>query len=459
MSILIVDDNATVQTVLRDILEATGHELHSAYTGEEGLDLLEREEVDVVLLDLMLPKLSGLEVLERAHERYPSVPIIVITAYSSVETAIEAMRRGAFHYLPKPFKNEEILVNVNKALEQRRLMQANERLLEELQRKYSFGAIIGKGPAMQKVFELIRLAAPSTSTILLTGESGTGKELAARAIHLNSRRAKGAFVPVNSGSMGPELLESHLFGHIRGAFTGAVSSKRGLFEVADGGSLFLDEVGTIPLDTQSKILRVIQEKEFMSLGGVETHKVDVRIIAATNISLERMVEEGRFRQDLFYRLNVISIPLPPLRERREDIPLLVEHFLRLYGTENNKPGLRVAPPALKVLLEYEWPGNVRELENCIERAVVLAQQDLLGRDLLPPHIARPTAAVRKPVLLGDKDFSFKKASDDYQRALIVEALDKCGGIQRRAAKLLKLQPSTFNIMIKRLKVPLPQREE
>ena len=197
----------------------------------------------------------------------------------------------------------------------------------------------------------------------------------------------------------------------------------------------------------------------MSLGGVETHKVDVRIIAATNISLERMVEEGRFRQDLFYRLNVISIPLPPLRERREDIPLLVEHFLRLYGTENNKPGLRVAPPALKVLLEYEWPGNVRELENCIERAVVLAQQDLLGRDLLPPHIARPTAAVRKPVLLGDKDFSFKKASDDYQRALIVEALDKCGGIQRRAAKLLKLQPSTFNIMIKRLKVPLPQREE
>jgi DNA-binding NtrC family response regulator len=459
MSILIVDDNSTVQTVLRDILEATGHELHSAYTGEEGLDLLEREEVDAILLDLMLPKMSGFEVLERVRERFPCVPVIVITAYSSVETAIEAMRRGAFHYLPKPFKNDEILVTVNKALEQRRLMQANARLLEELQRKYSFSSIIGKSDAMQKVFELIRLAAPSTSTILIAGESGTGKELAARAIHLNSRRAKGAFIAVNSGSMGPELLESHLFGHVKGAFTGAVSSKRGLFEVADGGSLFLDEVGTIPLDTQAKILRVIQEKEFMPLGGVGTRKVDVRIIAAANQPLERLVEEGRFRQDLFYRLNVISILLPPLRERREDIPLLVEHFLRLYGTENGKPGLRLAPAGLKALLEYDWPGNVRELENVIERAVVLSTQETLGRDLLPSHIGRPTAAARRPALLGEKDFSFKRASDDFQRALITEALEKCGGIQRRAAKLLKLQPSTFNIMIKRLKVPLPEKEE
>jgi two-component system response regulator PilR (NtrC family) len=459
MSILIVDDNATVQTVLRDILETTGQELLSAYTGEEGLDLIEREEVDVVLLDLMLPKLSGLEVLERARERYPSVPVIVITAYSSVETAIEAMRRGAFHYLPKPFKNDEILVNVHKALEQRRLMQANERLIEELQRKYSFGAIIGKSAPMQRVFELIRLAAPSTSTILITGESGTGKELAARAIHLNSRRARGAFVPVNSGSMGPELLESHLFGHVKGAFTGAVSSKRGLFEVADGGSLFLDEVGTIPLDTQAKILRVLQEKEFMPLGGVDTRKVDVRIIAATNTLLERLVEEGRFRQDLFYRLNVISIPLPPLRERREDIPLLTEHFLRVYGTENGKPGLQVAPAALKALMEYDWPGNVRELENCIERAVVLATQETLGRDLLPAHIGRPTAAARRPVTLGGKDFSFKQATDEFQRNLIAEALERCGGVQRRAARLLKLQPSTFNIMIKRLKVPLPEKEK
>jgi len=457
MNILIIDDNTTIQQVLRDILGGTGHEIFSAYTGEEGLALLDEEEVDTVLLDVMLPKMSGLEALERIKEKYPSVPVIVITAYSSVESAIEAMKRGAFHYIPKPFKNEEILINVHKALEQRQLMQANERLMEELKRRYSFSSIIGKSPAMARVFELIRLAAPSTSNILLTGESGTGKELAARAIHLNSRRAKNPFIPVNSGSMGPELLESHLFGHVKGAFTGAVVNKKGLFEAAEGGSLFLDEIGTIPLDTQAKILRVIQEKEFMPLGGIATKKADVRIIAATNARLEALVEEGRFRQDLFYRLNVISIPLPSLREHKEDIPLLVEHFLRLYGQENHKPGLSLTPGALRQLMEYDWPGNVRELENAIERGVVLATEGSIGPDLLPSHIGRPTRPLRKAAP-GEKDFSFKKVTEEYQRQLILEALDKAGGVQRRAARMLKIQPSTFNIMIKRLKIPLTPKE-
>jgi two-component system response regulator PilR (NtrC family) len=463
MNILIIDDNATLQQILRDILGGTGHELFSAYSGEEGLALLDEEEVDVVLLDVMLPKMSGLEALERIKEKYPSVPVIVITAYSSVESAIEAMKRGAFHYIPKPFKNEEILVNVNKALEQRRLMQANERLMEELKRRYSFSNIIGKSPAMARVFELIHLAAPSTSNILFTGESGTGKELAARAIHLNSRRAKNPFIPVNSGSMGPELLESHLFGHIKGAFTGAVANKKGLFEAAEGGSIFLDEIGNIPLDTQAKILRVIQEKEFMPLGGIATKKADVRIIAATNARLEALVEEGRFRKDLFYRLNVISIPLPPLRERKEDIPLLVEHFLRLYGQENQKARLAFKASSMRLLMDYDWPGNVRELENAVERSVVLATEEKIGPDLLPAQIkyaSRPLqpGAPSTPPTLGQREFSFYKATEEFQREMILEAMDRAGGIQRRAAAILRIQPSTFNIMLKRLKIPVTPKE-
>ena len=463
MSILIIDDHTTIQQVLRDILETTGHELFSAYTGEEGLAMLDDEEVDVVLLDVMLPKISGLEVLDRIKEKYPSVPVIVITAYSSVESAIEAMKRGAFHYLPKPFKNEEILVQVNKALEQRRLMQANERLMEELKRKYSFSNIIGKSSAMQKVFELIRLAAPSTSNILITGESGTGKELAARAIHLNSRRAKNPFVPVNSGSMMPQLLESHLFGHVKGAFTGAVANKKGLLEASEGGSIFLDEVGTIPMETQTKILRVIQEKEFMPLGGITTKKADVRIIAATNASLESMVEVGRFRQDLFYRLNVISIPLPPLRKRKEDIPLLVEHFLNLYGQENEKTHLSFKAGSMRLLMDYDWPGNVRELENAVERSVVLATDDKISPDLLPAQIkyaSRPLQAGAPPAphALGQREFSYYKATEEFQRELLLEAMDRAGGIQRRAAAMLRIQPSTFNIMLKRFKISIPPKE-
>ncbi|HSN67932.1 MAG TPA: sigma-54 dependent transcriptional regulator, partial [Thermoanaerobaculia bacterium] len=336
MRILIIDDEEVLREVLEAVLRREGFDVLSAASAEEGLSLLDREEVDLIILDMMLPGMSGAEALRVVKETDPDIPVVIITAYSSIDGAIDAMKRGAFHYIPKPFKNEEVILTVNKALEQRRLSRENQRLKEELSEKYSFSNIIGKSEPMRKIFELIRLAAPSRSNILLAGESGTGKELVAKAIHHASPRARMPFVTVNSGSLPPELLESNLFGHVKGAFTGAIATKRGLFEVADGGSIFLDEIGTINLETQAKLLRVIQEKEFMRLGSVETIRVDVRIIAASNIELADLVEAGLFREDLFYRLNVIKISLPPLRRRREDIPLLVSHFLHKYSEENRK---------------------------------------------------------------------------------------------------------------------------
>lgn len=451
MKILIIEDNPTLQGVLREVLEPLGEEILSAYTGEEGLKILKEEEVDLVLLDLMLPKITGLEVLDIIKKDFETIPVIVITAYASIDTAIDAMKRGAFHYIPKPFKNEEILIQVKKALEQRQLIEENIRLKEALLSKYSFENIIGKSPDLQRVFELIKLAAPSNSNILITGESGTGKELVARAIHLHSRRKDKPFIPINCGTMDPLLLESLLFGHKKGAFTGAVSDKKGLLEVADGGSLFMDEIGSIPVDTQAKILRVIQEKEFLPLGDVNFKKVDVRLISATNVDLNKLIEEGKFRQDLFYRLNVIHIHLPPLKDRKEDIPLLVDYFLKKYGKENEKEGLMVKPETLKILMDYDWPGNVRELENTIERAVVLCSEKEISPENLPKEILRPTRPIKK-YTFSDPNFSYKSALEEYQKKLILEALEKSEWVQRKAANLLKIKPSTLSILIKRLKI-------
>lgn len=451
MKILIIEDNPTLQGVLREILEPLGEEIISAYTGEEGLKVLKEEDIDLVLLDLMLPKISGLEVLDQIKKDFESIPVIVITAYASIDTAIDAMKRGAFHYIPKPFKNEEILIQVKKALEQRALIEENIRLKEALLSKYSFENIIGKSPDLQRVFELIKVAAPSNSNILITGESGTGKELVARAIHHNSKRKDKPFIPINCGTMDPLLLESQLFGHKKGAFTGAVSDKKGLLEVADGGSLFMDEIGSIPIDTQAKILRVIQEKEFLPLGDVNFKKVDVRLISATNVDLNKLIEEGRFRQDLYYRLNVIHIHLPPLKDRKEDIPLLVDYFLKKFGKENEKEDLKIKPETLKILMDYDWPGNVRELENAIERAVVLCPEKEISPDYLPKEILRPTRPI-KTYTFSDPDFSYKNALEEYQRKLIKEALEKSEWVQRKAANLLKIKPSTLSILIKKLKI-------
>ncbi|MEM7582480.1 MAG: sigma-54 dependent transcriptional regulator [Acidobacteriota bacterium] len=452
MNILIVDDEEVLQDVLTSLVRREGWNPLSARTGEEALVLLEREEIDLVLLDLMLPGMSGMEVMKQIHQRDPEQVVVIITAFSSIEGAIDAMREGAFHYIPKPFKNEEVLMTLHKGLEQRRLTRENRSLREQLKQRYAFGNIIGKSKPMLKVFDLIRLAAPSKSNILILGESGTGKELAAKAIHHQSRRAQGPFITVNSGSMPHDLLESNLFGHIKGAFTGAIANKKGLFELASGGSIFFDEIGNIPADTQAKLLRVIQEKEFMPLGGVETLTADARLIAATNADLEDLVERGEFREDLYYRLNVITIQLPPLRKRVEDIPLLARRFLQNYAEENEKEIAEISPQAMELLMDYHWPGNVRELENVIERATVLSTGPLLDVDLLPPSVREPKSFEPPPPALPTNGLSFKQAVAAYERQLITNALKLAGGVQKRAAEKLKVKPTTLHEMMKRLKI-------
>jgi two-component system response regulator PilR (NtrC family) len=450
MKILIVDDEEVLRDVLDAVLRREGFEIVLAASGEEALSVLDGEEVDLVILDVMLPGISGIDTLRAIRISNPSLPVIVITAFSSIDGAIDAMKQGAYHYIPKPFKNEEVVLTVNKALEQRRLSSENERLKAELSDKYSYANIIGKGEIMRKVFDLIRLAAPSRSNILIQGESGTGKELVAKAIHHASPRARNAFVTVNSGSLPPELLESSLFGHMKGAFTGAIATKRGLFEVADGGSIFLDEIGNINLETQAKLLRVIQEKEFMRLGSVETIRVDVRIIAATNADLHKLMAEGRFREDLFYRLNVITINLPPLRRKREDIPLLVQHFMGKYSEENKRKVKEVTPEAMRLLMESTWPGNVRELENTIERAVVLCTGDRISPELLPDYLRYPVRTDQPAMVVPNEGISLKDAVSNYERAMILQSLELANGVQKRAAELLQLKPSTLNEMMKRL---------
>jgi len=369
-TVLVIDDEPVLQDVLGTLLRGAGFEVHSAMSAEEGLQQIREEEIDVVLLDLMLPDRSGLDLLPEIKTHDPHLPVVVITAYSSVESAIEAMRLGAFHYVPKPFKNEEVLHLVRRASERRRLLVENLLLRSRLE---GMGEIVGTSRRMQEVYELIRRAAPARSNILITGESGTGKELVARAIHRLSPRNSEPFVPVHTSAIPSELLESSLFGHIKGAFTGAVSSRKGLFEAAHQGTLFLDEVGTISPETQTKLLRVIQEREIRRVGGVEARSVDVRLVAATNVDLWGEVQTGRLREDLYYRLNVITIELPPLRHRREDIPLLVSHFLSTYTAENDREVIGFSPDAVDALTNYSWPGNVRELENAVERAVVLSR--------------------------------------------------------------------------------------
>jgi len=452
MNILIVDDEEVLQDVLTSLVRREGWNPLNAHTGEEALYVLEREEVDLVLLDLMLPGMSGMEVLKRIGQLYPEVVVVIITAYSSIEGAIEAMREGAFHYIPKPFKNEEVLLTIRKGMDQRRLARENRSLREQLRRRYAFANIIGKSKSMQKVFELIRLSAPSKSNILILGESGTGKELVAKAIHHHSRRADGPFITVNSGSMPHDLLESNLFGHVKGAFTGAIASKKGLFELASGGSIFFDEIGNIPLETQAKLLRVIQEKEFMRLGGVETLKAEVRIIAATNTDLEVLVQEGKFREDLYYRLNVITIQLPPLRKRTEDLTLLIRHFLDHYAHENEKEIREITPRAMELLMDYHWPGNVRELENAVERGVVLSTTGVLDEELLPPSVRKPKSVTPPAEALPTNGLSFKEAVATYERQLITQALKAADGVQKRAAEMLKVKPTTLHEMMKRLKV-------
>ncbi|MDI6844971.1 MAG: sigma-54 dependent transcriptional regulator [Candidatus Saccharicenans sp.] len=446
----LIDDEPIIHDVLGQLLEAEGYRVEISASGEEALKKFEEQKFDLILLDLLMPGMDGLEVLRRIKRIDPEALVIIITAYASVESALAAIKMGAYDYIQKPFKNDELLMTIKRALDHRRLQEENVRLRYELKKKFSFSNIIGKSPVMMNVFELIKAAAPTRSTILIQGESGTGKELVARAIHQNSDRANHPFVVVNSGSLPPDLLESHLFGHVKGAFTGAVTEKKGLFEAANNGTIFFDEISSLSLETQVKLLRVMQDKEFMRLGGTRTIKVDVRIIAATNTDLEELIEQKAFRKDLFYRLNVIKIELPPLRQRKEDIPLLVKHFIDLYNTENQKQVEGVSEDVMEILMDYDWPGNVRELENVIERAVVLCKSKVITRDLLPPFLLSGKKVIYEE--LNNSSLNLKEKTAEFQKKLILTALEKSGGVQKKAAEMLGLKPTTLNEMIKRLKI-------
>jgi DNA-binding NtrC family response regulator len=458
-SILVIDDEEIIREALEALLTAEGFKVWTAETAAVGLSRLTERQYDAVLLDLMLPDRNGLEVLEDIRRHDEDLPVVMITAFGTIESAIAATKQGAFYYFTKPFKNDEVLAVLRNAIERRRLSRENQALRSQLQSDaYRFDEIIGGSQRIRAVYDLISRAAPSRATVLIQGESGTGKELVSRAFHRRSARADKAFVAVNSGNLPPDLLESNLFGHVKGAFTGAVYPKKGLFDLADKGTIFFDEIGNIPLDTQAKLLRVIQEREFMRLGGVDTIKVDVRIIAATNVDLRALTKEGKFREDLFYRLNVIFVPLPPLRDRKEDIPLLVQHFLDKFTEESRKPSMVLTPAAMDRLASYDWPGNVRELENVIERAVVLCGDREIGPDLIPDSVSADPSLETPDVVIPDKGIHFREVIIGHERKYIEAALEAAGGVQKRAAELLHIKATTLNEMIKRYGI-LPRRRK
>jgi DNA-binding NtrC family response regulator len=454
-SVLIIDDEAAIRESLETLLEMEGYQVQSAATADEGLTRIGDRPYDLVLLDLALPDRNGIDLLTELHTTDPQLAVIMITAYGTVENAVKAMQAGATNFVQKPWDNEKLLADIRAAVARHRTEEENVQLKRALKQRYNFENIVGKSEPMLKIFDLVAQVAPSRSTILLQGESGTGKELIAKAIHLNSPRRDRAFVPVNTGSMPPDLLESTLFGHVKGAFTSAIASKKGLFEIADRGTLFLDEIGTMSMDTQSKILRVLQDRKFMHLGGVHEIQADVRIIAATNVDLKQLVREGRFRDDLFYRLNVITVDLPPLRQRREDIPLLVDFFLARYSEENERPRRRMTPEGLRPLLSYSWPGNVRELENVIERAVVLSSTPDVGAELLPDVIVGRGTPV--PLMEHRGDASLFDIVEDCERHIILDMLEKCNWNQTEAAERFHVPLSTLNQKIKRLNIEIKKK--
>ena len=453
--ILIIDDEAAIRESLETLLSLEGYTVEAAVNGEDGLDRIEEQAYDLVLLDLALPGKSGLEILPLIRERHPSLPIIMITAFGKVDNVVDAIRSGAQNFVQKPWDNEKLLADIRSAIGRYHAEEENIHLRRAMKQRYSFSNIIGKSDVMLRIFDLVAQAAPSRATVLIQGESGTGKELIAKAVHSSSPRKDKPFVAVNTGSMPTDLLESTLFGHVKGAFTSAIAAKKGLFEVANGGTIFLDEIGNMTMDTQAKILRVLQDRRFMQLGGVLEIQVDVRIIAATHVDLRQAVRDGRFREDLFYRLNVISIDLPPLRSRREDIPLLAAHFLRHYAQENGLPPRSLAPDALRTLVDYDWPGNVRELENAIERGVVLSSSSIIGSELLPGHLTGRNYS--SSLLEHNPDASLFDILEDIERRIIVDKLERCNWNQTDAAEQFRIPLSTLNQKIKRLNIEIKKR--
>ncbi len=477
--ILVIEDDATVRDVLLAFLGNKGFEVTLAQNGESGLDLLRAEKFDLIFTDLVMPGISGMEVLKAVVASKIAVPVVVMTAYGTVQTAVEAMRIGAFDYITKPFNLDELMIVLDKAFSVAKLQKENLMLKMQLKNKYNFEGLVGDSSSMQAVYELIEKIADTDSTVLITGESGTGKELIAKTIHYNNlSRAGGPFVPLNCAAIPKDLLESELFGHEKGAFTGAINTRIGRFELAQGGTLFLDEVGELDPSLQVKLLRILQEREFERVGGVKTIKVDVRILAATNKDLEQVTKEGRFREDLFYRLNVIPLHLPPLRQRVEDITLLTAHFIQEFSKKRKREAFTFSSDAMHCMLTYHWPGNVRELENLIERLTILVSNKVVTVADLPEKfhqltladMERAGGAVKHPdqaplastssllkqgaTEFGDGGIDLNKMVSTLERNLIVQALEKAGGVRSKAAQLLKLNRTTLLEKMKKMGIDI-----
>ena len=440
--ILVVDDEEQMRDLLVKVLERKGYQVSVCGNGADALAFLEREPVDLVVTDVRMPGLSGMEALRAIKELNPDIVVIIMTAFGSIDQAVQAVKEGAYDYINKPFKIDEMLLTIEKALEERRLRHEVSALRQELRTRYHFENLIGKSRAMQEIFGLIEQVAGSRSTVMVYGKSGTGKELVAKAIHYNSPRSTRAFVAVNCAAIPAELLESELFGHEKGSFTGAIATKVGKFELATGGSLFLDEVGSMRLDLQAKILRALQEREVERVGGTRTIKIDVRVIAATNRDLKKAVEEETFREDLYYRLNVVPITLPDLKDRQEDIPLLANHFVQKFAQESNPAIREISKEAMAVLMSHAWPGNVRELENVIERAVTLGHGPAVLSTDLPPHLAGGANPLERAL-------AREATLEDLERDYIAMILQRTKGHQIRAATILGIDRRTLYRKIRR----------
>jgi len=452
-NLLVVDDDLSVRQFLTIMLERAGHAVRAAASGSDAYHLLDRYEFDLVITDLKMPEISGMDVLARVKEVAPQTEVIMITAYATTDSAVEAMKRGAFDYVIKPFKIDELKLIVKKALAQKRLTQENILLRQQLKASGRYQNIIGSSPAMEGIFELIDRVKDTHINVLITGESGTGKEMVARAVHFNGRRAERPFLGINCSAIPETLIESELFGHKKGSFTGAVANKKGLFEAASGGTLFLDELGELPLSTQVKLLRAIQERKIKAVGGLEEVKVDARIIGATNLDLEKAVAAGRFREDLYYRLNVVPIRMPPLRERREDIAALIAHFLRKYAKEYGVQQPELGRETIERLLRYDYPGNVRELENIIERCVALGSEEIALSSLGSPD--EPSRVLTSDLLFALEEFpeagiSLDESLEELERRLIGEALQRSGGRKKDAAELLGISFRSFRYRLGKL---------
>ena len=450
--ILVVDDEQSLREVLSIMLKRAGYAVTSAMDGEEAIELIQKEIFDLVITDLRMPKIDGMEVLKAVKSASPETVVLIITAFATADSAVEAMKQGAYDYLTKPFQVDEVQLIIRNALEKRRLTTENMLLKREMASQSSFAQLVGQSEAMQKVFDVVRKVADSKSNVLICGESGTGKELVARAIHYNSVRSSLPFVAVNCSAVPETLLESELFGHMKGSFTGAISNKAGLFEIANGGTIFLDEIGDTTPTIQVKLLRVIQEREFRRVGGNQDIKVDVRIVAATNKDLEKAVADGSFREDLYYRLDVIPIRLPPLRMRTGDIPLLVTHFLERFSKESGRPRPVISSEAMHVLLGHEWRGNVRELENLIERVVAFSADGPVTDADVRGWLHRPTAQPQQPAMpmdLTDEGLDLEGLINGIEKDLLLKALERSKWVKKKAARMLRLNTRSFRYRLEK----------